>query len=90
MTEPDVLGGIRAVRDELARRHGDAFALSRALAERSRAAGRAVVRFPARPPQPPRTVFARPLVAPVPGGLPTDAEPGAAVDPPSKPGGLLS
>ena len=57
MREQDVLAEIRAVRDELARRHGDdAWALSRALAERSRVAGRVVVRFAARQPLPPRAV----------------------------------
>jgi len=57
MREQDVLAEIRAVRDELARRHGDdAWALSRALVERSRLAGRVVVRFPAREPHPPRAV----------------------------------
>lgn len=61
MPEPDVLSHIRAVRDELAARYGgDAWALSRALVERSRAAGRAVVRFPPRVPQPPRAVGVRP------------------------------
>jgi hypothetical protein len=56
MRERDVLAEIRAVRDELARRYGgDAWKLSEALAERSRQAGRAVVRFAPRPPQPPRT-----------------------------------
>ena len=90
MTEPDVLAGIRAVRDELARRHGDAWGLSRALAERSQAAGRAVVRLPPRPPQPPRAVVAHPATSSGPGTRPTDAEPGAAADGPSKPGPLLS
>jgi hypothetical protein len=57
MRETDLLADIRAVRDELARRHGgDAASLSRALAERSRAAGRTVVRFPPRPPQPARAI----------------------------------
>jgi hypothetical protein len=52
MRERDVLAELRVVRDELAARYGDAESLSRALAERSRAAGRTVVRFPPRPPQP--------------------------------------
>ena len=57
MRERDVLAEIRAVRDELARRHGgDARLLSEALVERSRLAGRVPVRFAPRPPQPPRTV----------------------------------
>lgn len=57
MKEPDALADIRAVRDELAARHGgDAGELSRALAERSRAAGRTPVRFPPRTPHPPRAV----------------------------------
>ena len=63
MREPDVLADIRAVRDELAARHGgDAWALSLALTERSRIAGRMVVRFPPRKPQPPRTVGVQPSV----------------------------
>jgi hypothetical protein len=58
MRENDPLSEIRSVRDELSRRcGGDAWALSRALAEQSRAAGRVVVRFPPRPPQPPRAAF---------------------------------
>lgn len=53
MRENDVLIEIRTIRDELAARHGgDAHSLSRALIERTRAAGRAVVRFPAREPSP--------------------------------------
>jgi hypothetical protein len=60
MREADALAAIRAVRDELARRHGgDAWALSQALAERTRAAGRTVVRFPPRRPQPPRVEWGR-------------------------------
>ena len=60
MRERDVLTEIRAVRDEIARRHGgDAGSLSRALAERSRLAGRVVVRFAPRPPQPPRATGAQ-------------------------------
>jgi hypothetical protein len=58
MRETNPLSEIRSVRDVLSRRFGgDAWALSRALAEQSRAAGRAVVRFPPRPPQPPRAVL---------------------------------
>ena len=61
MKESDVLAEIRAVRDELAARHnGDAWALSLVLAERSRLAGRTVVRFPPRKPQPPRANGVRP------------------------------
>lgn len=90
MTEPDVLAGIRSVRDELARRYGDAWGLSQALAERSRAAGRSVVRFPPRPPQPPRAAIPRPAASPGPRAPEVLAEPGAAADGPSKPGPLLS
>ncbi|MGL4461140.1 MAG: hypothetical protein ACRC1K_03230 [Planctomycetia bacterium] len=55
MSKNDVLAAIRATRDELARRHGgDAWSLSAALAARSRAAGRQVVRFAPRRPSPPR------------------------------------
>lgn len=72
MRETDVLADIRAVRDELAARYGgDAWALSRALAERSRAAGRTVVRFPPRDPRPPRVDGAHP---PASGSVPLDSE----------------
>jgi len=61
MQEPDPLADIRAVRDELARRFaGDAWALARAMAERSKAAGRRPVRFPPRPPAPPRAAVTPP------------------------------
>lgn len=85
MQEHDVLAEIRAVRDDLARRHGgDAEALSRMLAERTQAAGRVAVRFPPRPPRPTRVV-GQPAVArsvpqgadasiPNPALLPTAAE----------------
>ena len=82
MREPDVLADIRAVRDELAARYGgDAGALSLALAERSRIAGRMVVRFPPRTPQPPRAVGVRPAAGGV-GlrGSETVAESGVAAD----------
>jgi len=59
MNEPDVNAAIRLVRDELARQYADAWALSLALAERSKAAGRSVVRFPPRTPQPPRAQLLR-------------------------------
>jgi hypothetical protein len=83
MGEADVLAEIRSVRDELARRYGDAWALSRALAEQSRAGGRAVVRLPPRQPQPPRAAT---QPASLPGVTATDArrveaEPVAAPDP---------
>ena len=79
MREPDVLADIRAVRDELAARHGgDAWALSRALAERSQAAGRILVRFPPRVPSPPRAVGVQPPVA-LP--LPLNSLAEAAADP---------
>ena len=61
MRERDPLADIRAVRDELARRYGgDAWALARALTERSKAAGRRTVRFPPRPPAPPRAAVTPP------------------------------
>ena len=67
MPQTDVHAEIRAIRDELFRRHGgDLWALSRALVERSRAAGRVVVSFPPRPPQPPRV-----------GSVPVGGQPGA-------------
>jgi hypothetical protein len=75
MTESDVLAGIRSVRDELARRYGDARALSEALAEQSRAAGRVVVRFPPRQPQPPRAAIARPPISHIAGHPEASAEP---------------
>jgi len=56
MKEPDILAEIRSVRDELARRYGDAWGLSRAMTEQSQAAGRVVVRFPPRKPQSTRVV----------------------------------
>jgi hypothetical protein len=57
MKEPDILAEIRAVRDAMAARHGgDAAALAREMAERSRVAGRTLVSFPPRPPAPPRAI----------------------------------
>jgi hypothetical protein len=47
---------LRTVRDELARRNGDAQALAQAMAEKSKAAGRHPVRFAPRPPSPPRAI----------------------------------
>ena len=76
MREPDVLADIRAVRDELASRHGgDAGSLSRALIERSRIAGRAVVQFPARLPASPRA-----LNIPSTSGLPVPPKPISVVE----------
>ncbi len=66
MRERDVLAEIRAIRDELACRYGGgAGMLSQALAERSRLAGRVVVRFAPRSPQPrvpwvPHSIWASP------------------------------
>jgi hypothetical protein len=74
MKEPDLLAEIRSVRDELARRFGDAWGLSQAMVEQSRISGRVVVRLPSRKPQPPRVE--RPAAMPAPK---TEAEPGAAV-----------
>jgi len=52
MPETDVLAELRALRDETARRlGGDAWALARELADRSRAAGRVPVRLPRREPE---------------------------------------
>lgn len=57
MIERDLLAEIRAIRDELAARYNcDAWALARAMTERSRAAGRKTVSFPPRPPAPSRVV----------------------------------
>ena len=61
MPERDVLAEIRAVRDELSQRYGgDAWALARAMADRSKAAGRQTVRFSPRSPSPPRVVATPP------------------------------
>lgn len=51
MKESDALADIRSVRDELARRFGNARVLSQTLTEQSRAAGRIVVKLPRRQPQ---------------------------------------
>jgi hypothetical protein len=62
MQETNVLAEIRAVRDELAKLHGgDAWVLSNALVEKSKLAGRVLVRFPPRMPQPKSSMFT-PLV----------------------------
>ena len=76
MREPDVLADIRAVRDDLAARHGgDARSLSRALIERSRIAGRVVVRYPARVPAPSKASrVPTPTVLSVPTSLESVAE----------------
>ncbi len=61
MRRTDELAALRALRDEMAWRHGgDPMSLVRELSERSLAAGRELVRLPRREPQPLRSPNGQP------------------------------
>lgn len=74
MREVDEVAALRALRDQIAWKHGgDPMSLVRELSERSLAAGRELVRLPRREPQPLRSSDSQPTAQP-----PVAANPAAA------------